>query len=72
MVGAVIGACMIALVIWKRRDTKRLETSQKFRSKEISRRCSIGNVDVKLLQEKEASQSARMSQRSSFQSVIKK
>ena len=31
-VGALIGACMIAIIVWKRRDTQRLEIQQKVRS----------------------------------------
>lgn len=41
MVGAVLGACMIALVIWKQRDTKRLQINQAYnKSHSVSRKGS--------------------------------
>jgi hypothetical protein len=55
LLGAVMGACMIAIVIWKREDRKRLINQKTIRSLEVSRTPSTTNIvtDCKIVKEKE-------------------
>lgn len=52
-VGALIGACMIAIIVWKRRDTQRLEIQQKVRSNPQTTLHSRVSSDYRLSENKE-------------------